>query len=426
MNTLKKKYFIASLIIAISSQFYIDILLTDFRVTCAVIALGIVLYYYRELHPVLLGITVSASTFIWRTGILVFTTGFDQTIVSGFIPEIFFYMFYGAFFYWLSDHNTVKDANRFFMIIATSDFTANVLEVVIRIIYFNETFYFDILTSLMMVAMIRSSAVWLSINGTRYYQMLIMKEEHEKRYRKLVWLTLILKSEMYWMNKNMDKIEETMTHAYNLFDSIRNNDHPESWADRSVQVASDVHEIKKEYELVMRGVAEITEFKFQDQGMFFKDIMNLLEDKMKNEIRHKELNVILGFDTGHDFYTDKHYQLMSVFRNLIMNAFDAIKQCEGESTIQFNHYDDTDDHVFELMDTGCGIETHDITDIFSPGFSTKINYETGEINRGLGLSLVKDIVEKDFGGILKVASVIDKGTTFTIQIPKHFLEVQEE
>ncbi len=33
----------------------------------------------------------------------------------------------------------------------------------------------------------------------------------------------------------------------------------------------------------MRGVAEITEFKFQDQGMFFKDIMNLLEDKMKNE-----------------------------------------------------------------------------------------------------------------------------------------------
>ncbi len=75
--------------------------------------------------------------------------------------------------------------------------------------------------------------------------MLIMKEEHEKRYRKLVWLTLILKSEMYWMNKNMDKIEETMTHAYNLFDSIRNNDHPESWADRSVQVASDVHEIKR-------------------------------------------------------------------------------------------------------------------------------------------------------------------------------------
>ncbi len=154
--------------------------------------------------------------------------------------------------------------------------------------------------------------------------------------------------------------------------------------------------------------------------------MNLLEDKMKNEIRHKELNVVLGLIQVTIFIQTNIINSCLFLENLIMNAFDAVKQCEGESTIQFNHYDDTDDHVFELMDTGCGIETHDITDIFSPGFSTKINYETGEINRGLGLSLVKDIVEKDFGGILKVASVIGEGTTFTIQIPKDFLEVQEE
>lgn len=36
--------------------------------------------------------------------------------------------------------------------------------------------------------------------------------------------------------------------------------------------------------------------------------------------------------------------------------------------------------------------------IFEPGFSTKINYETGEVNRGLGLSLVKDFIELRLGG----------------------------
>lgn len=425
MNSKPRRLFIAALIIAISSQFYIDILLADFRITCAVIALGITLYFFRDLHPIVLGISVSASTFLWRTSILAFSSGYQPDIVYGYIPEIFFYIFYGALFWWLSHQNTIKDANRFFLITVTCDFTSNIFEILTRIIYFNETFYFDILTSLLLVAIIRSSAVWLSINGTRYYQMLIMKEEHEKRYRKLVWLTLILKSEMYWMNKNMEKIEETMTHAYNLFDSIRRNDSPESWAERSVQVASDVHEIKKEYELVMRGVAEITEFRFQDQGMYFKDIMNLLEEKMRNEVRYKDLNVELSFKMGHDFYTDKHYQLMSVFRNLIMNAFDAIQNVEGLSHIHFEHQDPDDTHIFIVQDTGCGIEDEDLNTIFSPGFSTKINYSTGEVNRGLGLSLVKDIVEKNFQGALEVQSKPKEGSTFIVSIPKCNLEVQE-
>ena len=39
-----------------------------------------------------------------------------------------------------------------------------------------------------------------------------------------------------------------------------------------------------------------------------------------------------------------------------------------------------------------------------PGFSTKINYETGQVSRGLGLSLVKDIVESELGGSISLTS----------------------
>ena len=50
-------------------------------------------------------------------------------------------------------------------------------------------------------------------------------------------------------------------------------------------------------------------------------------------------------------------------------------------------------------------------------FPLKINYETGEVNRGLGLSLVKDFIELRLGGTIRVTSVPGK-TVFTLTIPK--------
>lgn len=425
MHIKGKRLLLSSLLIAVSSQFYMDILFSDFRVTGAVIVLGITLFLYRKINPIYLGIIVAGSTFLWRTGIFLINHSFDRVIIGGYVPEIFFYILYGVIFTFFMRKNPEYNANKFFFIILFSDFVSNICEILIRIVYYDYIFDFNIVTSIFLVAVIRSSVVWISTIAVRYYRILIIKEEHDKRYRKLIWLTLILKSEMYWMSKNMDKIEETMTHAYSLFDSIRKNVLPETWADRSVQVAGDVHEIKKEYELVLRGVEEITELKIQDKGMFFKDFINILEEKMLNEVRYQNLDVKLDFDVGNDFYTDKHYQLMSIFRNLIMNAFDAVKDSSGISEISFIHKDLQDQHIFMVADTGCGIDEKDLEYILSPGFSTKINYKTGQINRGLGLSLVKDIVEKDLKGQLEIESLKGKGTVFSMCIPNWILEVHK-
>ena len=52
--------------------------------------------------------------------------------------------------------------------------------------------------------------------------------------------------------------------------------------------------------------------------------------------------------------------------------------------------DDGENWLFKVWDTCGGIPSQVLDKIFLAGFSTKINYETGEINRGLGLSLVRD------------------------------------
>ena len=57
-----------------------------------------------------------------------------------------------------------------------------------------------------------------------------------------------------------------------------------------------------------------------------------------------------------------------------------------------------------------------------PGFSTKINFQTGEVNRGLGLSLVEDIVKTQLRGQIRLESR-PGCTTFYITVLKSQLEV---
>lgn len=418
-----KRILIGTLIVTLASQFYFDILISDFRVSCGLIALGLFLFLNRDISPIVMGFSTAVSTYAWRIIIYFLRSGYDFEIIVAYIPEIFFYIVYGIVFSRLTRRKDDLDINIFFLITVVSDFISNIIEIIIRIVYYDHTFYFSIITTLFVVAIIRSGAVWVTITILKYYKMLLLKSEHEKRYRKLLWLTMILKSEMYWMDKNMIKIEEVMSDSYKLFEEIRDGKNPDNWADQSVKIARDVHEIKKEYELVLRGVQVVTESRYRDNGMYFKDIMSILEEKMQIEIKYKNLDIAFSIERGKDFYTDKHYQLMSIFRNLIMNAFEALDGNEGQSKITLIHQGLETEHLFQVIDNGTGIDKEDIEFIFSPGFSTKINYETGQVNRGLGLSLVKDIVENHLKGHIHIESALGSGTAFSIYIPNKEIEV---
>jgi two-component system sensor histidine kinase YcbA len=62
--------------------------------------------------------------------------------------------------------------------------------------------------------------------------------------------------------------------------------------------------------------------------------------------------------------------------------------------------------------------------IFITEFSTKFDEETGNLQRGLGLTLVKDFVEQDYHGSIEVETAPGEGTTFSLRIPMS--EIAEE
>lgn len=99
-----------------------------------------------------------------------------------------------------------------------------------------------------------------------------------------------------------------------------------------------------------------------------------------------------------------------VIENLIKNAVDAM---DGEGAIYINLRTNEKKIVLDIIDSGKGIPKSKYRDVFKPGFTTK------KRGWGLGLSLVKRIVENYHKGKIFVAkSDIGQGTTFRIILDK--------
>jgi len=109
--------------------------------------------------------------------------------------------------------------------------------------------------------------------------------------------------------------------------------------------------------------------------------------------------------------TSDRLQLQQIFLNIINNAIDAIGK-NGHITI--TSYEDTNDLKVVIEDDGPGIDENILPKIFEPFYTTK---ETGK-GTGLGLSITYGLIKK-IGGDISVQSQLNKGTAFTITIPKN-------
>lgn len=106
--------------------------------------------------------------------------------------------------------------------------------------------------------------------------------------------------------------------------------------------------------------------------------------------------------------------------NLIENA---AKYSKPPATIRI-HLKDNPNHVtIEISDKGIGIPLVDQEHIFDRFYTVDKAHSQRMGGSGLGLSIVKTIIEKHFGTI-KVSSQPKQGTTFVISIPKKIAEIQ--
>jgi len=103
-----------------------------------------------------------------------------------------------------------------------------------------------------------------------------------------------------------------------------------------------------------------------------------------------------------------------VITNLVLNAIDAYEHVERKEMLVEVRLQKINSNVrLEVQDWGSGIHKKYLHKIFDPLFTTK----STEKGIGMGLSICKDVVEKDFKGRCIVRSQRGVGTTFIVEFP---------
>jgi len=102
-----------------------------------------------------------------------------------------------------------------------------------------------------------------------------------------------------------------------------------------------------------------------------------------------------------------------VAENLIHNA---IRYSPTGATVTVETYLTKQGYGFRVIDTGIGIEPDDLQRIFEEFYRGKNARKMEQLGTGLGLCLVKQIVEQ-FGGRIAATSQLGIGSTFTVEMP---------
>ncbi len=164
-----------------------------------------------------------------------------------------------------------------------------------------------------------------------------------------------------------------------------------------LQMQSDFEKYDTELEQVLRNAVEQVFFLAKDKG-----IRCQVETKLAGE--HEEDGV----------WVNGNGELLErAFINLLTNA---IKYSERGTSVTLRL--SVDDNMAEVVvaDEGYGIPADELEHIFAPFFRSSAPKLAEHRGAGLGLRFVKTVFDRHNGSI-DVASVWEKGTTFTVRLP---------
>lgn len=174
-------------------------------------------------------------------------------------------------------------------------------------------------------------------------------------------------------------------------------------------------DVTREIDKDVRRLSTIAE-RFSKIGSNPELQLEYLNERVRSSLEYMKSRISGKVDLQLHLSPDDHGTMLSgalfewVMENLTKNAVDAM---EGAGKIDITTGAEKDRVWIEIKDTGKGIAKKNFKNVFNPGFTTK------KRGWGLGLTLVKRIIEEYHGGRIFVKeSEPGKGTTFRIELPQ--------
>lgn len=131
--------------------------------------------------------------------------------------------------------------------------------------------------------------------------------------------------------------------------------------------------------------------------------------------RSRELDIDFSLTEESELHSELDvpsvHDIVLIAGNIIENAFDALKNFDGERIVNLSILDFDREIVIVVEDSGPGMDESIRKHIFQRGFSSKC-----ESGHGFGLYLVKHSIDS-LNGSISVESAPGEGTIFTVRLP---------
>lgn len=410
-----QRIIIAASCVALASQIEFNAFFPGFIIALSALLLPVFLYFNQDLNPLQFGLAIAIASPVFR-GIVLLLTHNTYHVINYTLADILYFFSYSLIYYLLYWQRHFHNNSAFFLTIVLCDYVANLVE--IGFLTKMSGFSLHVVELVFLVAIIRTIIATLLAFIFHYFQLLIVRnEDHERQYYHFIWVAAAVKSEVYFMKKAINDIENVTKNAYLLNERLKVKQLPEEQK-MAYEVAQRVHEIKHSYQDVIKGLGDY----FNDQNnvpMQMSDILKIVSSHSQAIIHSRQLNINLVVQNELIATIPEHYYLVTILSNLIINGIDAIgKNHNGEISIKVISQGENVQII--VHDNGQGIPQAMLPLIFKAGFSTKFD-QSGDIYRGIGLSNVYSIIHDQFDGHIKVNSQEGIGTTFTISLNKKIL-----
>jgi len=252
-------------------------------------------------------------------------------------------------------------------------------------------------------------------------------------------------------NEKMDEIEKLML-QYNIMvdelekntDILLENERNFAWRDMAKQIAHEIKNPLTPMKLSIQQAQRIKKMKPEEFDDYFNKMSPILVEQIDNlskiassfsnfakiqtenfekiditqklfstvelfKNNTKDVEIIYERPPEPIYVMADREQILEVFNNIFKNAIQAIPS-DIKGKVNASSTLNGENVLIAISDNGCGISDEDSKSIFTPNFSTKSS------GTGLGMSIVKHIIEISNGKIW-FNSKVNKGTTFYIEMP---------
>ncbi|MBO5564266.1 MAG: ATP-binding protein [Lachnospiraceae bacterium] len=419
----RTKYILMAAGTALSSQIYLNMFADGFIIAFSPLMMAVFLYLFRDLNPFRSICLIALASPLFRLVVMIMQSGNVVDSMHLVLPDMAFFFAYAFFFCKLFYRFGYTPYHNYYLRIALCDFCSNCVELSVRALSSLATFSIATFQGFLILALVRSLLVLLVCIILDINYSLLTRQEHEANYKQLLLMAATLNSEVYFMQKNMNEIEDIMKNAFSLYRTLQEDNYPKELQNTSLTIAKDIHEVKKGYRRVIKGIHDNFLIGFKDSPtLLLSELLQILSADIDRASMTARLHLSIYTSYETDYRIQKHFAFTSIVRNLVNNSVDALTSLSpthhGEIFVRCRDMvkNGRPYCVVEVKDNGPGIEENIKEVMFVPGFSTKYDEDTGDINRGLGLTLVKDLLEQKFDGSIEVTSS-EKGAQFLLWFP---------